>query len=94
MSDEDRDRQDLTDVTLVWGARQEIVSAVGELAARPLDERAVAGMRAALDRASKPTVRAALRRLSQMVLEADMRTVFPAQPRSRGDLVMLSGGAS
>lgn len=53
----------LLDAAAVWAAREQVVAALGPLAASPLDEMACARMRLALARASSPEVRAAIRRL-------------------------------
>lgn len=56
---------DLADAAAVHAAREEIVQALGPLAARPLDEQATSMMRNALERAESPVVRDAIRRLAK-----------------------------
>lgn len=53
----------MVDAAAAWAAREQIVAAVGPLAASPLDEMACARMRRALARANTPELRAAIRRL-------------------------------
>ena len=64
MSRTDRAAQDLADAAAVYAAREEIVQALGPLAASPLNEQAAARMRQALARVESLAVRHALRRLS------------------------------
>ena len=56
---------DLADAAAVHAAREQIVQALGPLAASPLDKQATTSMRRALERAESPAVRRALRRLSR-----------------------------
>ena len=63
MSRTNRAPSDLVDAAAVHAAREEIVHALGLLAARPLDEVAAEQMREALDRKDSPAVRAAVRRM-------------------------------
>lgn len=70
MSDaEQDDARELADAATVHAAREEIVRALGPLAAQPLSERAAEQMRRALERADTATVRRAVRRLSVAVPE-------------------------
>jgi len=64
MTREPRVVADLADAAAVHAVRDEIVQALGPLAASPLDEHATTRMRDALERAQSPAVRQALRRLS------------------------------
>ncbi len=64
MSRTDRAAQDLADAAAVHAAREEIVQALGPLAASPLDEQAADRMRQALERVQSAAVRCALRRLA------------------------------
>lgn len=61
----DRTAGDLADAAAVHAAREQIVSAIGPLAVRPLDQQAAEQMRAALERVDSPQVRAAVRRMSR-----------------------------
>ncbi len=81
MSSKDPAAQELADAAAVYAAREEIIRALGPLAASPLDERAADGMRAALERVQSPAVRRAVRRLKR-----------PASD-SRPHLFSLPGGA-
>ena len=63
MSRRNRAPRALADAAAVHAAREEIVQALGPLAASPLDEQATARMRSALERAESPAVRRAIRRL-------------------------------
>lgn len=65
MSRQPRPADDLAAAAAVHAARQEIVQALGPLAASPLDEQATIRMRRALERAESPAVRRALRRVSR-----------------------------
>lgn len=62
---QDRVAQDLVAAAAVHAAREEIVQALGPLAASPLDEQAAARMRRALERVQSPAVRRSLRRLTR-----------------------------
>ena len=64
MSRPPRAAADLDAAAAVHAAREEIVQALGPLAASPLDEQATARMRQALERAQSPAVRRAVRRIS------------------------------
>jgi hypothetical protein len=66
--------RELEDAAKVHAARDEVVRALGPLAASPLDERAVEEMQKALGRASSPAVRQAVRRLHQVVAGGSSRT--------------------
>lgn len=57
---------DLRDAAAVNGAREEILEALGALAATPLAAGATARMRSALERADSPAVRRAVARLEQL----------------------------
>lgn len=61
---------DLADAAAVVAAREEVIAALGPLAACPLDVRAVEAMRAALARISSPALRAALARLECVAISA------------------------
>lgn len=61
----DRNAGDLADAAAVHAAREQLVSAIGPLAVRPLDQQAAEQMRAALERVDSPQVRAAVRRLTR-----------------------------
>lgn len=61
MTDSERD---LADAAALHAACRQIVSAVGVLAARPLDEQAAHRMRQALERAHSPQMREVVARLS------------------------------
>lgn len=79
MSDEHREpteARELADAATVHAAREDIVQALGPLAASPLDEQAVERMRRALARADSPAVRAALRRLRVAVTPPAARRPF------------------
>lgn len=79
MSDEDREpteARELADAATVHAVREDIVQALGPLAASPLDEQAVERMRRALARADSPAVRAALRRLRVAVTPPSPRRPF------------------
>ncbi|ACZ32434.1 hypothetical protein Xcel_3435 (plasmid) [Xylanimonas cellulosilytica DSM 15894] len=105
MSRTNRAPSDLVDAAAVHAAREQIVHALGLLAARPLDEGAAEQMREALDRSESPAVRAAVRR---MVRPGETRPNLvvvtpsgeqgaprrPAEPPGRRNLVALvaSGG--
>lgn len=65
MSRPTREARDLADAAAVHVAREEIVEALGPLAARPLDEQAAVRMRLALERVQSPAVRLAIRRLGR-----------------------------
>jgi hypothetical protein len=56
-------RDPLLDAAAVWAVREEIVAALGPLAASPLDEMACERMRRVLARANTPQIRAAVRTL-------------------------------
>ena len=56
---------DLLDAAAVHAAREQLVQALGQLAARPLDENATALMRQAIERVESAGVRRAIRRLDQ-----------------------------
>lgn len=58
-----REQQQLDDVARVFRAKNEIDSAVADLASRPLDEQTAARMREVLDSPRLVEARAALRRL-------------------------------
>jgi hypothetical protein len=60
----DDEARELEDAAAVHAAREDIARAVGELAARPLDEQAAERMRRALARASSARVRGAVRRIT------------------------------
>ncbi len=83
MSDDDRaaaEAPELADAATVHAAREDIVQALGPLAASPLDEQAVERMRRALARADSPAVKAALRRLRVAVRPAMPRPFLVALP--------------
>lgn len=83
MSDQDRDvreARELADAATVHAAREDIVQALGPLAASPLDEQAVERMRRALAKADSPAVRKALRRLSSLVRPPATRPVLVSVP--------------
>ena len=61
----DPNADDLLDAAAVHAAREQLVQALGQLAARPLDENATALMRQAIERVESAGVRRALRRLDQ-----------------------------
>lgn len=92
------DIDDLLDAAAVHAARETIVQALGELAARPLDEQATAQMRAALERVESAEVRRAIRRLSK----GDSRpplVIVPASGRGpgwarAGSILAFAGGAA
>ena len=71
----------------VAAAREEIVRALGPLAASPLNEPAVQRMRRALARADSPAVRAAVRRLRFLVtspcVNGEMPDVGSRRERAR-----------
>lgn len=69
----------LADAAAVHAAREEIVQALGPLAASPLDEQATTRMRRALERVESPAVRSALRRLSR---PGESRPPLMAVPRT------------
>ena len=69
----------------VAAAREEIVRALGPLAASPLNEPAVQRMRRALARADSPAVRAAVRRLRFLVTSPCVNGEMPLTVGSRGD---------
>lgn len=64
MSDDVEGAPDLVDAATVHAARRDVVQAVAALAASPLDERAADRMRAALARATSPTVQRAVGRIA------------------------------
>lgn len=74
--------EDLAAAAAVHAAREEIVLALGPLAASPLEERAAARMRLALERAQSPAVRNAIRRLSR---PGESRPPLMAVPPTTGD---------
>lgn len=88
MTDEDREpteARELADAATVHAVREDIVQALGPLAASPLDEQAVERMRRALARADSPAVRAALRRLRVAVTPPASRRPFLASIPSIAD---------
>lgn len=78
MSRRPRAAEDLADAAAVHAAREQIVQALGPLAASPLDEQATTQMRHALERAQSPAVRRALRRLTR---PGEPRPPLAAVPR-------------
>lgn len=80
MSSPRRDRTDLNEAA-VDAACQQIVQAIGPLAASPLDERAAARMRVALQRAEPAAVRRALRRLRRPGEPRPPLTAVPCRTR-------------
>lgn len=74
--------RDLAAAARVHAAREEIVQALGPLAASPLDEGAVGQMRVALERADSPAVRRAVRAL---VRPGEGRPALVIVPRDRPD---------
>lgn len=63
MSDDVEGAPELVDAATVHAARRDVVQAVAALAASPLDERAADRMRAALARATSPTVQRSVGRI-------------------------------
>jgi hypothetical protein len=78
----DRVAQDLADAAAVHAAREDIVRALGPLAAAPLDEQAVTSMRRALRRAGSPRVRAALLRVTKETDEQRPHLAVPMRERA------------
>ena len=64
MSDDAVGAHELVDAATVHAARRNVVQAVAALAASPLDEQAADRMRAALARATSPTVQRAVGRIT------------------------------
>jgi len=83
MSSTNRAPRDLVDAAAVHAAREEIVQALGPLAASPLDEQATTRMRVALERVESPAVRRAIRRLSQPGESRPPLTVIAATAADR-----------
>ncbi len=108
MSAAGRDTDDLMDAAAVHAAREAIVQALGQLAARPLDEHATAQMRKALERVESAEVRRAIRRLTKggprppLVIvpsgpngrDATGRGRRPPGFRPRESALALAGGAA
>lgn len=67
MSDQDQEARETADAARVTAAREDIVLALGPVAASPLDEPAVDRIRRILARADSAAVRSALRRLTRSV---------------------------
>ncbi|WP_216610089.1 hypothetical protein [Cellulosimicrobium protaetiae] len=102
MTSTNRAPRDLVDAAAVHAAREEIVQALGPLAASPLDEDAAGLMRSALERAQSPAVRSAVRRMRRPGESRPPLMVVPAlgehraRPRPQGlpapVLAVASGG--
>lgn len=102
----DRAGNELAAAAAVRSARDDVVEALGPLAASPLDEGAVDQMRRALARVDSPVVRSALRRLIRPPgmrpslasvpnfesASTSARTLGP--PRAAEDRASLGGGAA
>lgn len=75
-----RDLADTVALRAATRAREEIISALGPLAAKPLDEEASERMRLALNRADSPEVRRAIRCVNGPTDTRPTLTVVPTHP--------------
>lgn len=76
----------LADAATVHAAREEIVQALGPLAASPLNEDAAGRMRIALERMETPAVRDAVRRMARPEDARPSLLVVTTPDGTRGDL--------